>query len=282
MATSKGMTEKALCRVGRLLGIVMVLAQSPHVAASDGLHRGLDAYVRGDYGEALAILSPAATSDNPRIQNLVALMIYEGRGIAANAVAAHDLFHRAAAAGVTDARRNLGILHSIGAGALLDYAEARMWLNAASAGSDAGATTRAGFNDIPAAIKTVIELEFRHDGNGKRTYLTFCAGCHGFNGMRFLPAAPSFAMGERMTKGDAELMQSILHGKGLMPSWEDKLPVSDLEDALGYLRELALRTAYGTDVSAFNAQPARYFIFSPIGLDPRFLREWRTSFSDSD
>ena len=83
--------------------------------------------------------------------------------------------------------------------------------------------------------------------------------------MHFFKYAPSFAMGQRLTSSDAELMTSIRLGKGLMPSWEDKLPLSDLEDALAYLRLLSIQTSYGMDTSGFNEEPEMFFIFYPRG-----------------
>ncbi len=88
-------------------------------------------------------------------------------------------------------------------------------------------------------------------------------------------------MGDRMTKSDAELMQTIMDGKGVMPSWKDKLPRPDLESALGYLRELALRTGYGTDIAAFNGVPEQYFIFNPPGIERPFERHWSTDTIDA-
>jgi len=84
--------------------------------------------------------------------------------------------------------------------------------------------------------------------------------------MNAFAAAPSFAMGERMTKSDDELLRSILKGKRLMPSWEDKLPVQDLQAALSYLRTLMLLTAYGTEVEAYEVAPEYYFVFRPAGM----------------
>ena len=34
--------------------------------------------------------------------------------------------------------------------------------------------------------------------DGSEVYLTFCAGCHGFDGIAAYPPAPSFALGERL------------------------------------------------------------------------------------
>jgi len=241
-------------------------------ARADDLRLGYDAYLSGDFSAAYRLLSPAATVENPGLQNLVGLMLYRGQGTSVDAPAAHELFHSAANLGVADARRNLGVLHTIGPpGVAVDIQEAMMWFTAAiSTGNQNVLETQDSQITIPATINTRINPEFKYDGNGKRIYLTFCAGCHGFNGMRFFSYAPSFAIGERMTASTDELMQTILHGKGLMPSWEDKLAVSDLEDALGYLRELALRTGYGTDSSAYNQMPEVFYIFNPPGVSDIF------------
>jgi mono/diheme cytochrome c family protein len=281
----RGVTDRASRAATRWLSIIIAGLVLPHCTkAADTPREGFDAYLRGDYESAFEILLPAATTANPEIQNLVGLMFYEGQGTAANSVAAHGFFHDAAEAGVTDAGRNLGVLHSIGApGVEIDYEEARMWFTSAAANDyPVDTAALAGSISIPDTIDTRIEVEFKYDGDGKDTYLTFCAGCHGFSGMRSFPFAPSFAMADRMTKNSRELMQSILRGKGLMPSWEDKLPRSSLENALGYLRELALRTGYGTDTSAYDVSPDMYFIFSPYGTDDQFLRELNLDPVESD
>lgn len=252
------------------------------VANAENLQDGIDAYVSGDYATAYRVLSPHAASENPELQNLVGLMLYLGQGTTADSSAAYQLFQSAAQLGVADARRNLGILHSLGApGIAVDYAEAMFWFTAAVIGSERNTLyTADGQFTIPESVDAVIKLEFRYDGNGKQTYLTFCSGCHGFSGMHLFPYAPSFAMGKRITKSDEELMQAILRGKGLMPSWEDKIPVSDLEDALGYLRELALRTGYGTDTIDYDKKPDFYYVFPPAGMSGPFVPDWSTDTDD--
>lgn len=263
-------------------GLVITALVSISLARAENLQDGIDAYVSGDYSTAYRVLSPHAASENPELQNIVGLMLYLGQGTADDALAAQQLFHSAAQLGVADARRNLGILYSLGApGIAADYEEAMFWFTAAVTGSDRNTLyTPDGQFTLPESIDTVIKLEFRYDGNGKQTYLTFCSGCHGFSGMRFFPYAPSFAMGDQITKSDEELMRVILRGKGLMPSWENKIPVSELEDALGYLRELALRTGYGTDTSDYDKTPEFYYIFRPAGMFDPYTMDWSTVTDD--
>ena len=99
---------------------------------------------------------------------------------------------------------------------------------------------------------------------GRDVFLTYCSGCHGFDGQAFYPPAPSFAMGDRLIKSDLELMNSILRGRGAMPSWESKLPRLWLKEALAYIRFMA-RTG---DSDAPGSWDGRYFIFTPLGSDP--------------
>ena len=221
---------------------------------ADDVRAALDAYRRGEFETAYQILLPVATSDNPRIQNWVGVLTYMGRGTEADAIAAHDLFHSAADSGVEDARHNLGILHSIGAdGVPVDYAEARAWFTISAAyGHEDSAPPDASAPGLPRGVTTVIDDELEATPLGQYTYSVFCAGCHGFNGMHVFPHAPSFSMGERMIKSDEELLESIVDGKGMMPAWGNKLPRSHLLAALQFLRELSLRTGYGTRSTSWS------------------------------
>ena len=104
---------------------------------------------------------------------------------------------------------------------------------------------------------------------GRNVFQTYCAGCHGFDGFAFYPPAPSFSLGDRLYKSNAELMRSILKGRGAMPSWENKLPVHWLEQALAYIRHMAISGNTGDHAN----MPDYYFIFSPPGSDP--TANWR-------
>lgn len=104
---------------------------------------------------------------------------------------------------------------------------------------------------------------------GQNVFQTYCAGCHGFDGLAFYPPAPSFSMGDRLYKSNSELMRSILNGRGAMPSWANKLPVYWLEQALAYIRHMA-GDGGATDR---GSMPDYYFIFTPPGTDP--TSDWR-------
>lgn len=103
---------------------------------------------------------------------------------------------------------------------------------------------------------------------GRQVFLTYCSGCHGFDGLAYYPPAPSFAMGDRLAKSDTELMRSIFRGKGAMPSWEDKLPAHWLEQALAYIRYMAGEGSIDPPAD----WPDYYFIFPPLGGD--LILDW--------
>lgn len=99
---------------------------------------------------------------------------------------------------------------------------------------------------------------------GADTYLTFCGGCHGFEGEPVYIYAPSFYYGDRMQKSDAELLQSVLNGTKGMPHWEGKLPVEDLRNAIDYLRLMYERYKKG-EPSRQEEMPDVHYYFKPTG-----------------
>ena len=104
--------------------------------------------------------------------------------------------------------------------------------------------------------------------DGGDVYLTFCAGCHGFDGIAAYPPAPSFALGERLHQSDDTLLQSVLKGKNGMPPWEDKLPVYMLRAAIEYLRTMNARRIAGLPPRT-RPIPSTYYKFRPVGsTDP--------------
>ena len=75
---------------------------------------------------------------------------------------------------------------------------------------------------------------------GRDIYEEFCGACHGYDGTALLPGAPSFSNGERLEKSDAELLKSIMEGKGdIMPGWGDTLSEDECETILLYVRSMA-------------------------------------------
>lgn len=104
--------------------------------------------------------------------------------------------------------------------------------------------------------------------DGAEVFLTFCAGCHGFDGFAVYPPAPSFSMGQRLGKDDYTLLQNVMMGKNAMPPWQDKLPEPMLRDAIAYLRTMNSRRIAGL-APRTRPLPPTYFRFRPVGnMDP--------------
>jgi len=81
--------------------------------------------------------------------------------------------------------------------------------------SSAGSTQEA---ELPTQAQQLARDEGNEPEPAEKTYLQFCGGCHGFNGIAWYVNSPSFALRERMHKSDAELANSISNGRGAMPS----------------------------------------------------------------
>lgn len=99
---------------------------------------------------------------------------------------------------------------------------------------------------------------------GAKTFLTYCAGCHGQDGFAAYEHAPSFSMGERLKQDDRELLQSVLNGKNNMPPWRDMLSVEDLRNAIAYLRLMHQRHLKG-EAPLQTEVPDKYYMFKPVG-----------------
>lgn len=74
---------------------------------------------------------------------------------------------------------------------------------------------------------------------GREIFHERCAICHGADGIPLLQGVPEFAKGERLDKPDEELLNSIQHGKGIMPPWGEVLADKERKDALRYARVIA-------------------------------------------
>ncbi len=71
---------------------------------------------------------------------------------------------------------------------------------------------------------------------GEEVYPMFCANCH-----EVLPATmvPKFQQGARLEKTDAELIESIVNGLGMMPPWRNQgWTEEQLNEIICYLRSM--------------------------------------------
>jgi TPR repeat protein len=219
------------------------------------------AYRRGDFPEARRLWLEGAVRDDIEAQHRLALMLYYGEGGPRDVGAAHRWLHIGAENGHPQARTNLALLHAV-TGFPRDPAldeppptaldELEMTLP-----GDAQDATAAG-------RQSLIGLDALGDPLGREVFHRFCAGCHGFDGIAFYPPAPSFAFGDRLFKSEGALLQSVLEGRGAMPSWEDKLPEEMLRRAVRYLRSLAIRSVAARGPVG-DPRPEWFYHFKPFG-----------------
>lgn len=211
-----------------------------------------------------------ARSGNATSQNLIGFMLYFGEVAPLDRAAAHYWFHRAAEQGNVSAQLNLAVMHYLGVGVPRDRDEAQRYFRLVKAqrSEKKGLTLEV---DVPDSL---VELAERarmrpqsHEESGEATYMTFCAGCHGLNGIAAYAGAPSFALGERMEKQDADLLYTIIHGHGVMPTWGSKLSMDALTSALRFIRTLPRQYRNGIAQSLRTA-PAFYFLFGPMSAEP--------------
>jgi mono/diheme cytochrome c family protein len=207
-----------------------------------------------------------AERGDPDAQNLIGFMLYFGEGVRMDRAAAHHWFHLSADQGNASAQLNLALMHYIGGGVPRDIQEAEHYLRFARE-SKAKLADAASMLDVPDNLDELANRAVRllqiQDSSGESAYLTFCGGCHGFNGIAAYVQAPSFALAERMEKSDAELFRTIITGHGVMPRWENKLPDDVLLDALRFVRTLPLQYRNGI-AQVRRAPPSLYFLFGPM------------------
>ena len=183
-----------------------------------------------------------AVNDDPDAQNFIGFMLFHGEGVERDLDEAHYWFHRSAEQGNVLAQRNLGMLHSR---AIKDVPEefenaeeANHWFTriAVSGHADGPGIARTSRQRFFSNLEESLENTRAPEDAGELVYISYCAGCHGFDGMAAYPSTPSFARGERLEKTDAVLMQGMLDGLGVMPQWRDTLSTDLLHSTLAYIR----------------------------------------------
>lgn len=82
---------------------------------------------------------------------------------------------------------------------------------------------------------------------GEAGYQTFCTPCHGLSGRgdglvvgRGFPAPPPLTEARLLNASDAQLMEVIAHGKGLMYSYESRIPPAERWAIVAHVRVLQL------------------------------------------
>ena len=211
-----------------------------------------------------------AEAGDAKGQNRVGFMHYFGEGAPKDRYLAHRWFHRAADNGNVNAQLNLSIMHYLGAGVPQDLDEAQHYFRLAKDNNSLN-NDSAPRLQIPESLAELEERAAMRPWNsdlpGESTYATFCAGCHGLNGVAAYVGAPSFALAERMEKSDAELFRTMTRGHGVMPTWQDRITEQALVDALQFVRTLPAQYQNGI-AQVLRTPPSLFFFFGPMSADP--------------
>lgn len=197
-------------------------------------------------------------------QNLAGWMLFTGESAPLDRELARMWFLQAAAQGQTSATLNLAIMHSLGVGAERDWVAAEAYFKKALASENRNPALR--LTTLSSWVTAACQRSIEPPDRGQETFETFCAGCHGANGIAEYSESPSFALGERLEKDPEALLQSVLRGHGEMPAWDDILPAEWLSHALGYAHSLQAQFRLGT-LHVLNTTPDFRFRFGPMSTD---------------
>lgn len=102
-------------------------------AHADPLARANSAFTRGDYVQAVNVLTPLALQGSPGAQALLGYMFEHGYGAPQAYVAAADLYTQASIQGNPFGQAMLGLMYDKGHGVPQDFVLAYKWLNLAAA-----------------------------------------------------------------------------------------------------------------------------------------------------
>jgi cytochrome c553 len=70
---------------------------------------------------------------------------------------------------------------------------------------------------------------------GKNLFVKHCSSCHGIKGNKGKFGAKNL---QNSILTDEQYFDTILNGKGIMPSWENKLSLKQLLDIVNYIKTL--------------------------------------------
>ena len=204
---------------------------------------------------------PLARAGDPKYQNLLGFMHFFGEGAALDHVVARDWFRMAASQGYPLATRNLATM-------------VRLGLPPDGQAADRHADPSGTAEHLVQARRAAPLADGRPGADAERIYATFCAGCHGLNGISAYIESPSFALGERMEKSDAALLNSIRDGVGVMPGWDAMLSDPVVRELVAVVRSFEPRYQAGI-VLALREAPRTFFLFGPMLDDESAYRRDR-------
>jgi TPR repeat protein len=121
-------------RLAALAAVLLIACFAPNgPARADAVARANAAYARGDYVQAVNILTPPALRGNASAQAFLGFMFEHGYGAPQAYVAASALYCQAAVSGNPFGQAMLGLMYDKGHGVPQDFILAYKWLNLAAA-----------------------------------------------------------------------------------------------------------------------------------------------------
>lgn len=125
----------------RFLKVFVVLSGllGAGTATADDYAKGYDAYLRGDYAQALELWKPLAEQGDVKTQNNLAWLYLKGDGVAQDLSAAAHWFRSAARRGLAVAQSTLAVMLFKGSGVSKDLVAAHMWADIAATNGNANA-----------------------------------------------------------------------------------------------------------------------------------------------
>jgi len=206
-------------------------------------------------------VSQRAEGGDNTSQNLLGYLLFFGEHAPLDRGRSANWFSRAAEGGSAAAMANLALMYYLGVGVRQDLLRAEEYLEMARADS---ALPGYAFASLEALAYTSCAPPVQHGNTGEQVFEKFCAGCHGWNGIATYRKSPSFALGERLDKTDAELLTSIVGGHHDMPAWGDMIPEEWLAETLPVIRSFEAEFRGGL-LHTLREPPERYFRFGAVG-----------------
>ncbi len=115
------------CKLLLPLPVVLVFVAAPALACD--LHKGIDAYNKGNYAAALKIIRPLAEGKNSEAQYYLGRMYQKGQGVDKDLEQAEKWYRLAAEGGHAKAQYKIAFGYAFGVGGLdQNDAKAREWL----------------------------------------------------------------------------------------------------------------------------------------------------------
>jgi len=103
-------------------------------ASAQSLERAEATYYRGDYADAMRLMTPLAEAGDRHAQYLIGFMHERGQGVPQDPGQAAKWYRQAAERGHPFAQNNLGVLYKYGRGVPKDYVNAYKWFSLAADG----------------------------------------------------------------------------------------------------------------------------------------------------